>query len=85
MDEQKYYEGKQVAAIIYIPDNTVKLEIIATMMDEEDKLFSATSTMRTADVMEARIEGDEWEAENVKYCLTDEGRALADLLEKQPE
>lgn len=84
MDEQEYYEGKQVAAIIYIPDNTVKLEIIATMMDEEDKLFSATSTMRTADVMEARIEGDEWEVENVKYCLTDLGKSLV-TLDKQTE
>lgn len=78
-EEEKVYEGKQVPVIINIPENTVKLEIKATMMDDDDNLFTAVSIMKTAEVIEARISGDQWEFENVKYCLSDLGKNLVTL------
>lgn len=72
------YECTQVPAIINIPDNTVKMTIIATLIDENDKLFKAESTLNAADVRAAMIDGDAWESENVKYVLTDKGRGELD-------
>lgn len=62
-----------------IPDNTVKLEIIATIINEEDKLHKAVTTMSLPEIIEARIDGNEWENENVKYVLTDKAKKEFDL------
>ena len=60
---------------IDVPKQAVKLEINATIIDDEtDELFKTTSILNLADITEARIAGDEWEFENVKYCLTDSAR-----------
>lgn len=72
----KEYECKQVPVILYIPDNTIKLQIIATVMDNDDQLLEVTDTLRAARVAEARIDGEDWEDENVKYVLTDEAKAF---------
>lgn len=81
-DDDKIYECEQMPAIIYIPSNTVKLKITATLMDEDDKLFEVVNVMPTKDVIQARIEGEEWEFDNVKYVLTDEGKAYLDSHKK---
>ena len=64
-----------MAIIINVPKQSVKIEVNATVIDDEtDKLYSTTSILNLADITEARIAGDEWESENVKYCLTDSAR-----------
>ena len=61
--------------IIDVPKQAVKLEINATIIDDEtDELYKSTSILNLADITEARIAGDEWESENVKYCLTDSAK-----------
>ena len=71
-------ENELMQIIISVPNNTVKLEINATIMDEEtDELYVATNKMPTNEVIEARISGWEWEGENVKYRLTDIGKEIA--------
>ena len=64
-----------MAVIIDIPKQSVKLEINATIIDDEtDELYKSTSVLNLADITEARIAGDEWENENVEYVLTDKAR-----------
>lgn len=75
---EKDYECEQVPVIINIPDNTVKLSVKATVMEKDDSLVEAETTMTTAEVMDARIRGEEWEFENVKYQLTDLGRQMVE-------
>lgn len=75
---EKDYECEQVPVIINIPDNTVKLSVKATVMEKDDSLVEAEMTMTTAEVMDARIRGEEWEFENVKYRLTDLGRQIVE-------
>jgi len=72
----KDYECEEVPAIINIPDNTVKLNVKATVMGKDDSLVEVEMTMTTAKVMEARIRGEEWEYENVTYQFTDLGRQM---------
>lgn len=76
---QEEYKCEQVPAIINIPDNTVKLTVRAKIIEEDDTLQEVEMTMNTAEVMDARISGDEWEQENVMYRLTDYAK---ELLEK---
>lgn len=68
------YECKQVPVILYIPDNTVKLTITAKILDEDDNFVEAVNKMGVAEVADARIDGAEWEYENVKYVLTDKAK-----------
>lgn len=72
-------EDELMQIMLSVPKNTVKLEIHATVMDDEtDELYVMTNKMSTNEVIEARISGWEWEGENVKYCLTDISKELAD-------
>lgn len=65
-------ENELMQIIISVPNNTVKLEIDATIMDEEtDELYVTTNKMSTKEVIDARISGWEWEGENVKYKIVD--------------
>ena len=64
----------QMGIIFNIPTNTIKLEVVTTLIDNDDKTYKATSTLNVAQLYDARILGDKWEAENVKYVLTDKGR-----------
>ena len=68
------YECKQVPVILYIPDNTVKLTITAKVLDEDDNFAEVVNKMGVAEVADARIDGVEWEDENVKYVLTDKAK-----------
>lgn len=68
-------EIKTVPALIYIPDNAVKLKVLATIIDgETDELYEAELKMTLSEITEARIEGEEWEWNNVKYVLTDKAK-----------
>lgn len=61
--------------ILNIPKQSVKLEVNATIIDEvTDELYNTSTTLNLSEITEARINGNEWEAENVMYCLTDEAR-----------
>ena len=67
-------EVKTVPAILYIPNNAVKLTISADIIDENDEMHKAEMILRLPEIMDAHIEGVYWEDENVKYCLTDEAK-----------
>ena len=62
-------------AIIYIPNNSIKIKVIATIIDKDDEVHEAEMVLRLPEIIEARVEGEYWENENVKYCLTDKARA----------
>ena len=68
------YECNQVPIIINIPNNAVKLTVEATLIDDDDSLFTVTNTLKLAEITEARIEAEYWEDKNVKYVLTDKAR-----------
>ncbi len=72
------YSCNQVPIIINIPDNTVKVEIIATVLDDNDKFLNLSSKLKTSEIMDARIGAEYWENENVKYVLTDKGKEKLD-------
>ena len=76
LEQQINEEGGQMGIIFNIPTNTVKLDIAATVIDENNKLHTASTSMNLSEIYEARILGNEWEIENVKYVLTDKGREL---------
>lgn len=69
------YSCKQVPIIINVPDNTVKVEIIATVLDDDDKFLNLSSKLKVSEIMDARIGAEYWENENVKYVLTDKSKA----------
>lgn len=74
--EPNYLDVKSVPALVYIPENTIKLIITAKIMDNNDAIHEAYMTMNVAEVAEARIYGEEWENENRRYVLTDKGKEL---------
>ena len=63
-----------VPAVIFIPDNTIKLEITAKTLNDYDEIIEVTSTLNTSDVIEACIDGSYWENENAVYTLTEKAR-----------
>lgn len=73
------YDIKTVPFITNIPINTIKLEINATVIDD-DETFTVQTIISTADVREGMIAGDEWDFQNTKYCLTDYGKELANSM-----
>lgn len=59
--------------IIYVPDNCIKLVINSIIYDGE-QMYEAQNIMGVQDIIDARIQGEEWEYENVRYCLTDKAK-----------
>lgn len=63
--------------IIKIPENTVRLEIIASVMDEDGNVVKAHTTFNPSDVYAARkdfmdyVGDDDYDA---VYMLTEKGR-----------
>lgn len=57
-----------------MPNNTVALDLYVTVMEEDKSTQHAVNSMSIADLYEARVDGDQWEAENVKYTISDEAR-----------
>ena len=72
--DPEYLDVPMVPAIIYIPENTVVIEVTATIMHDDRSLSDATMVLNTAAVADARIEGWDWGAENIKYVLKDEAK-----------
>ena len=67
------YDVKTVPFITNIPINTIKLEINATVMDDDtDETFTVGSKMSAGVIREGMIAGDEWDFKNTKYVLSDE-------------
>jgi len=75
-----YLDIPTVPALIYIPENTVKLIVVAKIMDDDDTIREATMIMSVAEVADARIDGDEWEQNNAVYTLTDKAREELDII-----
>lgn len=65
------YDVKKVPFITDIPINTIKLEIICTVMDGEET-FDVSCKMDTSDVREGMISGEEYDFNNTVYKLSDE-------------
>ncbi len=74
MEQNEYVDAKD-SIIISIPNDVVKLEITATILDKNDKVTQCSMTLGVQDLIEARILGEEWEYENVKYMLTDKAKS----------
>lgn len=77
MDKEEY-ERPQIPLIVYVPDNTVSLTLTATVMEDDESMLNVVNKMTIADLYDARVSGEEWEYENVKYVLTDFGKSMID-------
>ena len=77
---EEVINNEQMGIIFNVPTNTIKLEVIATLIDDNDKTYKAESVLNIAELYDARILGDEWEAANVKYRITDKAREELGLI-----
>jgi hypothetical protein len=79
MTMSNFEKGTELVAtnpvILCIPNDCIKLVITATIYDGKE-MHEATSIMGVQDIVEARIQGEEWESENVRYCLTDKAKEI---------
>ena len=71
-------ELEEYNLIIKIPRESIKLEIKAVFLDDNDELATVCKTLKLRDIQEARKDflenvedGDDYDA---RYVLTDEGR-----------
>ena len=64
-------ENNIVPMICYIPNNTCRLVINVIAMDDDGEVHEASQVMSLPEIIDARIDGEEWESENIKYCLTE--------------
>ena len=64
----------QMTIFLSIPKNAIKLNITAICMADDDTLFEAVTKMSVGEIIENRLLEDDWEANNVKYRLTDYGK-----------
>ena len=76
LEQEINKDDGQMGIIFNIPTNTVRLKVIATIIDKDNNLFEATRTVELSEIFDARIFGNEWELENAHYELTDKGREL---------
>ena len=60
-----------ISVIVGIPNNTVKLTLIADIIDEDNNIQQAESKLSLPEIIDARILGDEWETENVRYYINE--------------
>lgn len=70
----EYVNVTTVPAVVFIPDNTIKLEISAQILNDNDDVINVVQTLNTANVVQARIDGSDWECEFGEYVLTDKAR-----------
>jgi hypothetical protein len=76
----KSSEIKTLAFITDIPENTIALEIRATVLNDDSTTQLATAKLNFSQVREGLLKGDEWIDENTVFKLTD--RALKELERK---
>lgn len=67
-----------IPLIVYVPNNTVALDLNATVIKKDKSTQNVMNTMSMAELYEARLDGEVWESENVKYEITDEVREFLD-------
>ena len=84
------YECTIVPAVIYIPDNAIKIELIATIMDKDNQIKKIGQEITLNDVIEARKNGEDWANAFEKWKLTpeaqkflDNGGTIEELLNKE--
>ena len=76
-DKDLIDDDKLVPIIAYVPNNTVKLTLVAKLYNEDNDSFcEAENTMNISKLREAMIDGDAWEADNVKYVFTDKAKEI---------
>lgn len=63
MDDKKY-ECDLIPLIVYVPNNTVALDLNATVIEKDKSTQNVMNTMSIAELYEARLGGEEWESEN---------------------
>lgn len=76
--DDKEYKCDLIPLIVYVPNNTVALDLNATVIEKDKSTQNVMNTMSMAELYEARVDGEEWESENVKYKITDEAREFLD-------
>ncbi len=76
--DDKEYKCDLIPLIVYVPNNTVALDLNATVIEKDKSTQNVMSTMSMAELYEARVDGEEWESENIKYKITDEAREFLD-------
>lgn len=76
MNEKEYKEVELnlVPAVIYIPENAVKLTIIAKIINENDEISEVKSILNLQDVIKAMADGEDWIPDDAVFTLTDKGR-----------
>lgn len=85
MNKKDVVELEEQYIMFGIPKNTVKLEINATTITEDDKLIKVSKQLNLEEVLKARqnfVEniGDDWDA---VYEVTEKGRQWLDLIERE--
>lgn len=70
----EYVNVTTVPVVVFVPDNTIKLEISAQILDDNDDVINVVQTLNTANVVQARIDGSDWEREFGEYVLTDKAK-----------
>lgn len=68
-------ESACVPAIIYIPPNTAMLNITAVMMRDDGSLYEATNHMNITAVIDARIDGEEYESNHEGWNVTENNKS----------
>lgn len=72
------YKCDLIPLIVYVPNNTVALDLNATVIEKDKSMQHVLNSMSMPELYEARVDGDVWESENVKYRITDEAREFLD-------
>ena len=62
-----------VPFIVFIPESTIGLTIIAKILNDDNTEQLAETKLNFSEVREGLLKGDEWGDSNIKYCLTEKG------------
>ena len=80
-------ELEEMPIILYIPKDSVAIELISTMFDENGELMRVSRKISISEIYKYRQDfldnvefGDEYDAE---YTFTEEGRAYAEKLRRE--
>jgi len=85
MSDDKYVELMEHRAIIGLPENSVKVQVIATVFEDGD-LQDVSMVYDLNDIREMFRKADEgYIDENDRFVLTDDGRAYLEELERSRE
>lgn len=86
------YECTEVPAVIYIPDNAIKIELIVTIMDKDNQIKKISKEITLNDIIEARKNGEDWANAFEKWKLTpetlkflDDGGTIEELLNTESD